>query len=534
VGPNRSALRRRRRGAPAVLAFCLALGTLPALGGKLTPEEEAGRKIFREGASPSGSPIQAQLGRQETTLPGTSLPCAGCHGEDGLGRPEGGVNPPSITWRELTKAYGHRHDNGRQHSQFNAQTFGEALTFGTDPAGNQLDPSMPRYVMSHQDMASLVAYLKKIETDFDPGISPGKLRIGTLVPRSGRMAELGKVVSALTESYAADINARGGIYGRKLEVVSADFAEEPRVAVANAERLVREQDVFALVSPFTVGVEGEIARLAEDAGIPVVGPFTLLPDSTVAINRYTFYLLPRLREQSMALARYAVTELGLDNPTVAIVYPEIESYGELVAALEEEFRELDRGRVLRAAYPPGRMGQGKSLGDLKQKGTQVILFLGSDHELADLGLRVRDLGWSPYLLAPGSKVARAAVSLPAALGDRVFLAFPTLPGDVTPRGAQAVAALEKKAGIDARHGAVQMSTYASLAVLEEGLKRTGQSLSRAKFTESLEKLFAFETGVTPGVSYGPNRRVGVLGAHIVRVDLERHGFQPTGKFVRLD
>jgi ABC-type branched-subunit amino acid transport system substrate-binding protein len=520
--------------ARGLAGLALVLAVLPAGAARFTPEEEAGRKIFREGESPSGSPIRAQLGRQETTLPGTSLPCAGCHGEDGLGRPEGGVVPPNITWRELTKAYGHRHENGRQHPPFNAETFGEALTFGTDPAGNKLDPSMPRYIMSHQDMAYLVAYLKKIETDFDPGISADTLRIGTLVPRSGRLAELGKVVAGLTESFAADINARGGIYGRKLQVVSADFADDPKAAVASAERLVREQDVFALVSPFTVGIEGEIARLAEDAAIPVVGPFTLLPDSTVAINRYTFYLLPRLREQSMALAKYAATELGVKKPRVAIVYPEIEGYGELVAALEEQFRELKWDKVQRAGYPPGQMNQGRPLKELQREGTEVILFLGADPELAELGLQVRDLGWSPYLLAPGSKVARSAVSLPPALGNRVFLAFPTLPGDITPKGGQAVATLDKKAGIGGRHGPAQMSTYASLLVLEEGLKRSGHSLSRAKFTESLEKLFAFETGVTPGISYGPNRRVGVLGAHIVGVNLENHSFQPTGKFVRLD
>ena len=71
-------------------------------------------------------------------------------------------------------------------------------------------------------------------------------------------------------------------------------------------------------------------------------------------------------------------------------------------------------------------------------------------------------------------------------------------------------------------------------VLEEGLKRTGRNLSRARFAESLEKLFSFESGVTPSISYGPNRRIGVLGAHIVRVNLTTHSFQPTGKFVRID
>ena len=517
-----------------VLVLSLALSPALAMAGQLTPQEEAGRRIFREGESPSGAPLQALVGPQSTPLPGTSLPCASCHGEDGLGRPEGGVIPPNITWRELSKPYGHRHESGREHPPFDDKSFAGVLTFGTDPAGNKLDPSMPRYVMSYQDMSDLVAYLKKIDRDFDPGISADSLRIGTLVPKAGRMADLGRVVSGLIQIFVAEINAKGGIYGRKLELVGADFADDPKLAVANAERLVREQDVFALVSPFTVGVEAEISRLAEEAGIPVVGPFTVLPDSTLAINRYTFYLLPGLREQAMALAKYAATELSLQNPTVGIVYPEIEGYGEVVDAVEQQFRELKWDKVLRAGYPPGRMPQARALGELHQKGTEVILFLGADNELADLGIQIRDLIWSPYLLAPGPKVARSAVALPSTFGERVLLAFPTGPGDVTQRGAAALADLEKKAGVGTRHVPAQVSTYASLLVLEEGLKRAGRSLSRAKFAESLEKLFSFESGVTPSISYGPNRRGGVLGSHIVRVNLTTHSFQPTGKFVRID
>ena len=73
-----------------------------------------------------------------------------------------------------------------------------------------------------------------------------------------------------------------------------------------------------------------------------------------------------------------------------------------------------------------------------------------------------------------------------------------------------------------------------IVVLEEGLKRAGSDVSRAKLAASLEKLFRFESRVTPTISYGPNRRVGALGAHIVTVDLGSHRFRPTGHYMRLD
>ena len=44
------------------------------------------------------------------------------------------------------------------------------------------DSSMPIYLMSEEDLDDLVAYLRKLETDFDPGISGAALRIGTALP----------------------------------------------------------------------------------------------------------------------------------------------------------------------------------------------------------------------------------------------------------------------------------------------------------------------------------------------------------------
>ncbi|HEX9181404.1 MAG TPA: ABC transporter substrate-binding protein [Burkholderiales bacterium] len=518
--------------APALLAILL-MPLLAAAAG-LTPREQAGRTIFREGISPSGKPLQAQVGPQSTLMEGKSVPCANCHGSDGLGRPEGGVRPPAITWRELIKRYGHRHENGRQHGPFDEKTFAEALTFGTDPAGNKLDSSMPRYIMSHQDMGDLVAYLKKIATDYDPGLSADQLRIGTLLPTRGRMAELGQVVSGVMQAYVDGINAKGGIFGRRIELVKADFPEDPKAAAAAAERLIRKDNVFALVGPFSMGIEKDLSRYAEEAQMPVVGPFTLLPEGTLAVNRYTYYITPGLREQAMALARFAATGLALQNATVGIIYPAAPGYQEVVESVEEVLKEQKWDRVVRAQYAAGQAPDARVVGELQQKGVQVLLFLGGDSELTALGGLVRDAIWSPYLLAPGPRVARAATALPTTFGERVFLAFPSLPQDVTQEGATALAELEKKGKVGNRHQPAQISAYASMQVLEEGLKRAGRDLSRAKLADSLENLYSFESGVTPTISFGPNRRVGVFGAHIVRVNLTTHSFQPLGTFVRLD
>jgi len=61
-------------------------------------------------------------------------------------------------------------------------------------------------------------------------------------------------------------------------------------------------------------------------------------------------------------------------------------------------------------------------------------------------------------------------------------------------------------------------------VLVQGLKESGRRLSRELLIEALEGLYEYSTGLTPPLTFGPNRRVGAHGAYIVAVDLDERRF----------
>jgi hypothetical protein len=158
--------------ANAILAALALLAATPAFALDLTPREQAGKRVYLAGESPSGGEIVVKLGRDGSTLPGTAAPCGSCHGADGQGRPEGGVRPSAIVWSELAKPYGHTHPGGRRHAPFTDESLARALREGLDPAGNPLDVSMPRYSISDEDLGSLAA---------DPGnIHPNRFGVARL------------------------------------------------------------------------------------------------------------------------------------------------------------------------------------------------------------------------------------------------------------------------------------------------------------------------------------------------------------------
>src|SRR5690349_5524175 len=90
------------RRAVAVLAVGLLAGPAGGRARELTRAERDGKRIYFEGTSGDGGAITA-LVAGGTAVPAAAVACATCHGEDGLGRAEGGVVPPAITWSALTK-----------------------------------------------------------------------------------------------------------------------------------------------------------------------------------------------------------------------------------------------------------------------------------------------------------------------------------------------------------------------------------------------------------------------------------------------
>lgn len=526
---------RRWRGALAlgVIAFFLGVTAAPVRSATLSSQEEAGRAIFQNGESSFGDVFSARLGVARQEVPGAVVRCANCHGADGLGRPEAGVHPSNITWSELTKAYGHVHENGRRHPAFDEDLLKRAITEGVDPAGNALDGAMPRFNITERDFKALVAYLKRLERLRDPGIGADSLRIGTLVPTAGRFGELGRAVKGILQAYFDRINAGGGIYGRKLVLVAVEFTEDRDIARRQLRSLMREKNVFALLAPFAAGLEEDLARLANDEKIPVLGPITLYGDDPRVINEYVFHLLSGVGELAEVLAAQLAAEPKVKTQSAVLLYPNNASGVAVADSVEEQLTNRGWRKLSRLGFQPGAFDAGAAARTLKARGAGIVFVLGPGADVRALASEAVKSGPAPRLLVPGPLAPRAILDLPAAYAGRVLLAYPTLPTDQKPEALRAYAALFRDGRLARGHQTLQVPAYSSAVLLTEALKRIGRDLTRAKLVATLESLHGFDPGLVPAVSFNSKRRIGALGGYAVAVDIKGKTFRPLGGFVAL-
>lgn len=493
----------------------------------LTAEEQRGKQIYLTGESPSGEPVTALMGANAVEVPASTLPCANCHARDGKGNPEGGVNPSNLTWDALTKPYGVRHEGGREHPPYTDALLKRAIAMGVDPAGNELHAAMPRYRMTLADMAALVAYIHKLGNDQDPGVTADTLHLGTLLPPDGMAKGVSEAIESVLRAYVADVDSRGGLYGRRLELHAHRLVQDPSQRRADVEAFLDQTPIFAMVGAFIAGSDTEIPALMAEREIPLVGPFTLHPQTGFPVNRQVFYLLAGLATQGRVLVDAAAErhphQEGDEEarPKAALVYP-TEGSSETVRAIERQAKRHD--------WPLQEVPVGPEPVDPAELTRRLagveVLFL---FEPGAARKEVLDALPGVEIYLPGS-FAGAALDSAAATAGRVFFAFPSLPADQTPEAVETYRHLVATYSLPRASLTTQLATLAAAEVLEEGIKQAGREVSQEKLIAALEKLYEFTTGIIPPVSFNPNRRIGAEGAYLVTLDPEHHDFRPLGSF----
>jgi ABC-type branched-subunit amino acid transport system substrate-binding protein len=495
-------IRRPSWRGPALAALLLAApAALLSQLTPLTPEAERGKLLYTTGKGPAGSPpVTVTLGEGTAPLSAETLPCLGCHGPDGHGRPEGGVAPSDIRWSSLTRPYEVTAPSGRKHGAYDRRLAIRAITLGIDPAGNRLGVGMPRYQLSREDADALVAYLQRLGQEREPGVSEKTLRIGTLLPAQGRAAAMGKSIEAALRARFAEVNAAGGIYGRTLELAVAPTAAD-----------LDKNPVFAVVAPLATGTPEDTAELAalQRAGVPVIGPVTPAVGPPTGPSDRTFYLLSGFEQQARVLWDFAAGREAAGGFKSAVLWTGDPALEPAVQALRDQARRWKRPEpeAIQVANGTEAVALARTLQFL-----DALFFFGPGEDAGRLLAAFKD-GPRPDLYLPVALAGPLASSAPPG----VFLSFPTLPADARPAAQADWQSFARRNQLAPDHPTAQRLAAVAADLLAEALRRTGKDLTREKLVQSLEKIYTWDTGLTPRLSFGPRRHIGSLGGYVVEV-----------------
>jgi len=472
------------------IAAALLVAAAVSAADLLTPAEKRGREIYLHGKS-TARPITAFFGSDDGGMIDASVvPCASCHGPDGRGVAEGTVAPADVRWRVLSKPF-IATDGGRHRPRYDGALLTRAIREAIDADGTPLFAVMPHYRIDDHDLDDLVAYMRRLGDEPQPGLDDATIVVGTVVPMTGPRAPAGEAVRNVISGYFEDINAAGGLFGRRLKLEAID--------AAMAAKKIAGGQFFGVV-----GVSSDDSSLDEVVSaerIPLVTPFVTALESRSAPS--AFFIFPDLESQAIALLDFVAERAGKRPLHVAIVH--------------------DGGKLADAAAAVAAR-HCNSLGwTVGKRDAEILLVIGSV-DVPSVAAEIK----APQILIAGASVNQSLFDL---RGKTVFVAAPTLPADISDEGRDEIESFGTRHHLSKEQRATEIAAYAAVKVFVEAVRRGGRDVTRETMIASLEHLYGFTTGVTPAITYGPNRHIGSVGAYVVGIDFDRRTFAAASRWI---
>ena len=318
------------------------------------------------------------------------------------------------------------------------------------------------------------------------------IKIGFFAPLTGPASADGIAARTGAEIAVEIINERGGILGKRVELVVYDDALNPDQAVAVAQKLIQLDGVVAAVSGSYSSTTLAASQVFEGSRVPLVVAYAVNPLITEG-KRYVFRVGMLAETEGKAAAYTAVKLLGYK--TVAILYID-NPYGDSLAKTAKEYVEKYGGEVVfMDKFQFGTDDFSPWLNQIKaideEKGVDVLLIVGYyQHAVAvkqakSLGIQAQILGVEGFDSPKFIEIAGDAAEGVIIVTDFDRDSDLEMTKEFTKRY------IEKR-NLDP--DMVAASSFDAIMVLAEAIEKAG-SLDKEKIIEELSKIRDF-----PGVA----------------------------------
>ncbi|OIN99637.1 MAG: hypothetical protein AUJ49_10765 [Desulfovibrionaceae bacterium CG1_02_65_16] len=376
-----------------------------------------------------------------------------------------------------------------------------------------------------------------------PGVTDTSITLGSSLALSGHAGYLGTQTLRGALCYLRQVNEDGGVNGRRIDLTVYDDSYDPPRCLANTQRLIIKDQVFALFCYVGTPTTVKILPMVEEAGIPLLGMFTGANALREPFSRLLVNIRASYYQETAAAVRHLVADLGLRR--IAVFY-QYDAYGfDGLTGTELALKTYGLEPVARGSYVRGTLGVEEGFGKIRGSGAEAVVMIGTYGACARFIQLARESRFSPLFYTvsfvgaeelarrigprPGEVIIMSQVVPPVEAAERAETAAEaSAPATVAAMagGARRYARLLAKYYPDDKPNSVGLEGYYNAQVLVEALRRAGRGLTRAGFIEALESIHGLE--LEPGLtaSFGPANHQGLERVFFTRLR--------DGRFVLVD
>ncbi len=343
---------------------------------------------------------------------------------------------------------------------------------------------------------------------------PGVIRLGQSLPLSGPLTELGTEYRDGALAYFKWINGKGGVNGRRIELVTLDDGYVVERSVDNARKLLEEPDLLAFFGMFGSANYAALMPLINERGLPSVAPYTGADSLRRMPSPTTFWLRASYGDEAERIVDQLIT-LGIRR--IAVFYQD-DAFGKAgLAGVEAALARRGAQVLATGVYDKTKNDVAEAVKVIGASDPQAVVMISTYKPTAAFVQQMRASGRMPQFFAlsvVGLKALHAELGAAAAgIAISQVVPFPDSATAPVVREMQWLpSALQPPAGV----------TYTTLEgfiagkVMVEALRRAGPQPTREKLVAALEAMREFDAGGFV-VNYGQGQRLGSRFAEVTIV-----------------
>jgi len=328
------------------------------------------------------------------------------------------------------------------------------------------------------------------------GITATEIAIGTHQDLSGPIKSWGVPVANGMKMAVDEINAAGGINGRKLRLVIEDSAYDPKKAVLATQKMIEKDKVFSMIGGMGSAPVLAAQDIVLDAGVSQLFPltaaeFTFKVDPAKPQERLKFNNLLPYVESTRAAVKYMVTSRNIKSPCLM---HQDDEYGKNV--LDGFTSQLDAMKVKPVSittYKRGATDFSSQIAKMKSDGCDLVVLgtviretIGAMAEAKKAGWNVVFLGATPTNVMDVPELGKDAVEGLYAAG-----AFP-VPYEDTSTGKVKDWLVSYKKQFNATPNTQAVIGYNAVMTFAFYAKQAGKDLTGEKFLAAMESGTVFQ------------------------------------------
>lgn len=226
------------------------------------------------------------------------------------------------------------------------------------------------------------------------------IKVGWIGSLSGDQAVWGQCESGTAQMYFEELNAKGGVLGKKVELITYDTRGDGTEAVNAVKRLTSQDKVCAILGPNASGQAIPISSVLEETKVPDIATVATNPKVTVVdgvVKPYNFRVCFIDPHQGSVAAGFAFDVLGAKN--AAILYDVGDDYSSGISQYFEEYFTGKGGKIVaKEAFKTGDVDFRPQLTKIKEANPDVIFMPFVYKEVALSSKQARELGITATLI----------------------------------------------------------------------------------------------------------------------------------------